>query len=232
MKIITWNIKHGGGTRINQVIDTLGEYDADILVITEYRNNEKGKNLRNFLMERGYLFQVAPIIEKNKNTVLVAARDDFSTQLFYRELQDEYFRAVKVENSDLCLYGLYFPQNNEKKKIFNFILDEISKNKEKPAIFIGDFNTGKHFIDEAKSTFYCSQYMDAIEQKSYIDAWRVINKDKKEFTWYSNVGNGFRIDHAFVNEKYKSKVLDCFYSHREREEKISDHSPMVLKLDI
>jgi exonuclease III len=64
--------------------------------------------------------------------------------------------------------------------------------------------------------------MDAIEEKNYIDAWRLINKDKREFSWYSNFENGFRIDHAFVNEKYSSKVLNCFYSHEEREEKISE----------
>ena len=232
MKIITWNIQQGGGIRIDKIIDTLEKYDADILVITEYRNNEKGLKLRSCLLERGYLFQVAPVVDRKINTVLIAAKDDFSIQLFYQELQAEYFRAIKVENDDLCLYGLYFPQEIEKNKIFEFILDEIRKSEEKPTIFIGDFNTGKHFIDEAKNTFYCSNYMDAIEQNNYIDAWRFINKDKLQFSWYSNAGNGFRIDHAFVHEQYKNMILYCFYSHREREDKISDHSLMVLELGI
>jgi exodeoxyribonuclease III len=60
----------------------------------------------------------------------------------------------------------------------------------------------------------------------------MINKDNLEFTWYSNIGNGFRIDHAFINEEYKNKILNCFYLHNERIDKISDHSMMVLELDL
>lgn len=232
MKIITWNIRHGGGTRISKIADVIKNHDADIIVITEYRNNENGSELRKSLLENGYLFQNTPLVDRNKNTLMIAAKNDFSTKFFYDNLQEEYFRALKVENSSLCLYGLYFPQKLEKKKIFEFILSEMSKNEHRAVIFMGDFNTGKHYIDEEKNTFSCSQYMDSIEQHSYVDVWRYINKDKREFTWYSNIGNGFRIDHAYINEKYKIKIVNCFYSHNERLDKVSDHSMMVLELDL
>lgn len=232
MKIITWNIRQGGGTRINKVICSIKDYKADIIVITEYRNNENGLELRKFLLDNGYLFQIVPMVDKNKNTLLIAARSDFSSQLFLQDLHEDYFRVVKVENNDLCLYGLYFPQKMEKKKIFDFMLNEMNKYKGKAVVFIGDFNTGKHFIDEEKNTFFCSQYINIIEENNYADAWRFINKDKHEFSWYSNRGNGFRIDHAYINEEYKDKILNCFYSHKEREDKITDHSMMVLELDM
>jgi len=232
MKIITWNIRHGGGPRINKIIDRIQYHNADIVIITEYRNNSNGLELKNQLAENGYKFKVAPEIDIKKNTLMIASKTDFEVQLFENQLHDEYHRVINIENDQLNLYGLYFPQKMQKKKIFEFMLEEMDSNKEKPTIFIGDFNTGKPFIDEVKNTFSCSNYMDIIEKKNYADAWRFINKDKLEYSWYSYAGNGFRIDHAFINKAFLNMVSDCFYSHDEREDKISDHSVMVLEIDL
>lgn len=211
MKIITWNIRHGGGARINRIIDRIQSHNADILVITEYRNNTKGKELKNNLAENDYKFQAAPEIDIKKNTLMIASKTDFEVQLFENQLQEEYHRVVKIGNDHLSLYGVYFPQKMQKKKIFEFMVEEMDIVIGKPTIFIGDYNTGKPFTDEAKNTFSCSNYMDIIEQKDHVDVWRFINKDKLEYSWYSNAGNGFRIDHAFINKSFLNKVSDCFY---------------------
>jgi len=39
MKIVTLNIRHGGGKRIHQILDHLDKYHSDIIVLTEYREN-------------------------------------------------------------------------------------------------------------------------------------------------------------------------------------------------
>ncbi|MEI7478012.1 MAG: hypothetical protein WCJ81_06050 [bacterium] len=56
-------------------------------------------------------------------------------------------------------------------------------------IFMGDFNTGRHFIDERGKTFYCSDCMFDIEQAGMIDVWRYKYKDVREYSRYSNKGN-------------------------------------------
>lgn len=229
MKIISWNIRQGGGKRIEAIIVNILKYNSDIIILTEYRNNEKGLKIREALLQKGYIFQYCPIIDNNINTVFIAAKNDFCTSLFYNELQENYFRVVKIYNSKLTLYGLYFPQNKAKKKIFDFMLNEAPKNR---AVFIGDFNTGKHFIDEDKNTFVCSDYFDLLEKEELVDAWRTINLDKKEYSWYSNSNNGFRIDHAFINKDLKENIKNCYYSHEERINKISDHSVMILEIEI
>lgn len=58
---------------------------------------------------------------------------------------------------------IIFSAKNGEKKIFEFVLSEMDKYKGKPIILMGDFNTGKPFIDEIKNTFYRSQYMNIIE---------------------------------------------------------------------
>lgn len=231
MKIVEWNIRQGGGTRIDQIIGNILNHDSDYYVLTEYRNNENGRKLIESMAKNGYVHHFALPADKNKNTVMIGSKHNFSTTVFYEELQDEYYRVLKIESDELILYGTYFPQKNEKKKIFEFLLKEIAVETTKPTIVIGDFNTGKPFVDELKNTFYCSKYMDFIEQCGYVDAWRFIHHDEREYTWFSNKGNGFRVDHAFINANYKNNIVECYYSHDERIHKLSDHSMMEIKIE-
>src|SRR5215831_10851612 len=54
MKLLTWNIRHGGGTRLPCIVEELAAYDADVIALTEYRARP-GKELRSALFERGWL---------------------------------------------------------------------------------------------------------------------------------------------------------------------------------
>ena len=230
MKIIEWNIRQGGGNRIDQIIKNILNHDPDYYVLTEYRNNENGRRFIESMAENGYVEHFSPQTDKNKNTVLIGSKQKFSPTVYNIELEDDYFRVIRIENEEIILYGTYFPQKNEKKKIFEFLIKEMALETTKPTIFMGDFNTGKPFADETKNTFFCSRYMDAIEQKGYVDAWRVIHHDKREYTWYSNKGNGFRVDHAFISANYKNNIVGCNYSHDERINKHSDHSLMEIEI--
>ncbi|HYX05984.1 MAG TPA: hypothetical protein VE912_04550, partial [Bacteroidales bacterium] len=90
-------------------------------------------------------------------------------------------------------------------------------------LIIGDFNTGKHYIDEKGKTFYCSEYFDKFNEASLIDSWRSRKHNEKEYSWYSNVGNGFRIDHAFSTPNLDRLITNVHYSYVERENGLSDH---------
>jgi exodeoxyribonuclease-3 len=53
MKLLAWNIRHGGGTRLPRILEELAAYDADVIALTEYRAGP-GKELRRALFERGW----------------------------------------------------------------------------------------------------------------------------------------------------------------------------------
>ncbi|MBI9041948.1 endonuclease/exonuclease/phosphatase family protein [Lutibacter sp.] len=230
MIITTWNLKHGGGKRIKEIVRVLSENtDTDIFVFTEYRNNSNKEYLSLKLNELGYVYQYNPKSEPNENSVLVASKIKFKSKIF-SNLNSHKHRVIKVFNNEYAIYGCYFPLKNLKKELFEFLMDEVHENKEN-LIIIGDFNTGKHFIDEKNKTFYCSEYFEELEQKEMIDAWRLSNSQKKEFSWYNNAVNGFRLDHIFISSYLKNKVKQCEYIHTYREEKISDHSMMKLEIE-
>ena len=75
-----------------------------------------------------------------------------------------------------------------------------------------------------------SNFFEYFENIGLMDAWRFINKNKKEFSWYSHKQNGFRLDHFFVDKKLESSITACYYDHKLREENISDHSSITLTI--
>jgi exonuclease III len=99
------------------------------------------------------------------------------------------------------------------------------------SLLLGDFNTGKHYLDEAAATFTCSEYFEQLETQGWVDVWRHRNPRAREYTWYSSAGNGFRLDHAFLSPPLLPQVCRVVYSHREREAAVSDHSGLVLDIE-
>lgn len=80
-----------------------------------------------------------------------------------------------------------------------------------PSPLIGDFNTDKHFINETGKTFALADQFDCLDSLGWHDMWRERNNDVIEYSWYSNAGNGFRLDHAFGTDSLNAKVKNLWY---------------------
>ena len=228
--IITWNLQHGGGSRLTHIVNTLKQHsDATTFVLTEFKNNSYGKIIQTSLAEIGFVHQFTATNDPALNSVLIASKENFQSKTF-PELNEHSQRVIKIYNNSFSLYGCYFPQADLKKYVFDFLLKEIKNNPTEKIIITGDINTGKHYMDEAGATFFHSGYLDKIEAENFFDAWRYIHNDKKEFSWYSRAINGFRLDHFFVSNNLKPLLNQCYYIHDYRERGISDHSMMLLEL--
>jgi len=221
MKLVTLNIQHGGGRRIAPIVEFLLQLNADLLVLTEYHLDDK--NLAKQLAGLGFEHQVSGSSLLKENSVLIASKEPF-------EVLSASQRIVSVVLTDLMIFGVYFPQGDEKYPVYKKLKGQV-KESEYPALVLGDFNTGLHYIDEAGKTFACVESFESLKDVGLVDAWRARNPTTKEFSWFSGQGNGFRIDHAFCSESLDHKVRSIGYIHTPREEKFSDHSALVLVLD-
>ena len=231
MKIFSWNIQHGGGSRLNVILSELKKNsDSSVVVLTEFRSNDNGIKIRDVLSELGFQYQFTPIDDSKINTVLVASKLEVEFSLGL-DLGKHIHRVVSVKWGCIHLIAAYFPQKKEKKEIFEFLSETLDSNPSDTALIVaGDLNTGIHYLDERANSFYCSSDFQAIQTKGLLDAWRLLNGERKEYSWYSRYGNGFRIDHFLINSEFRHLVKDCYYHHIAREEKVSDHSQMVLLL--
>lgn len=220
MKIVTLNIQHGGGRRIPPIIEFLKQLNADLLVLTEYHLDDK--NLGKQLAELGFQYQIAGSAEAKENSVFIASKESF-------EILSTSQRIVAIELAGLILFGVYFPQGDEKYPVYKKLKSQVDR-VESPVLVLGDFNTGLHYIDEAGKTFACAESFESLKDVGLVDAWRSRNPAAKEFSWFSSQGNGFRIDHAFCSESLDKEISSIEYIHTPRERKFSDHSALVLVL--
>ena len=46
MRLLAWNIRQGGGSRLPRIADALTRHEGDILVLSEYRGGEAAGRLR------------------------------------------------------------------------------------------------------------------------------------------------------------------------------------------
>jgi len=230
MKILSWNIRQGGGTRITQIMKMVEQEAPNILTFSEFRNNESGTKIRTTLMKMGFRYQAVSDAEKNVNTAFIASKFPFNSKLFPRCDENFAHSIILADFGAFNLYGMYLP-HKKKHKLFDFLINEALPDS-KPSILAGDFNTGHNFIDQAKDSFWYTDKLKKIESMNYVDAFRLKHGDVKEFSWYSHQGNGFRYDHTYVHEDLAPIVGDCFYLHEYREANVSDHSPMVVTLQV
>lgn len=220
MRVVSLNIQHGGGTRTQAISDYLQSLDAHTIVVSEYRLEDKG--LASQLAALGYVNQHSGAQYPKENSVLVVSKASFKVGKATQ-------RIVSVAFNDLTLVGVYFPQGDEKRPVFREI-KALADSGDENLLVIGDFNTGKPFIDESANTFACVDEFETLGHHGLIDAWRSRNPETKEFTWYSNKGNGFRIDHAFCTAKVNQRIRLVEYRHETREAKVTDHSALIVEL--
>jgi exonuclease III len=93
------------------------------------------------------------------------------------------------------------------------------------------WNTGAHRLDETGKTFVCAEHFSRLSEIGWTDLWRRDHPATTEWTWRSNQGNGFRVDHAFASPAMLPRVRSCRYSHVERDARISDHSIVIVEIE-
>jgi len=227
LKFLSWNILQGGGSRVVDIVKFISSQKPHIVVLSEFRNNDKGNYIRKQFLDLGFNFQAVSLTHSDTNSVLIASQIAFNSRLFLNTKLDFAHAAIAAEFDAFYLYGVYLP-HKKKHKLFELLIDEVATNK--PALIMGDFNTGKNFIDQKGDSFWYTAQLLQLEKKGIADAFRYINGDATTYSWYSHQGNGYRYDHIYVSQELLPVVNACDYLHKAREQKLSDHSPMFLTL--
>ena len=229
MKILTLNIRHGGGNRVNTIMSRLMNQDADILVVTEFRENRNSLKIKESLKENGYYWQASCMKAAKTNSILVASRLEFKHAPLLELPESCSNRILMARFPDFVLLAVYFAQREEKQNLFNYISESCIPLLLPRGLIMGDFNTGKPYLDEQAKTFSCIDAFVNLEKFGLIDSWRSRNPERKEFSWYSHAGNGFRIDHVFCTSGLNEAIKNIGYDHAPRIEGETDHSAMYVE---
>jgi len=233
MRILAWNIRQGGGKRLSVIAEALARHEADVLVISEYRGGESGERLRAALAAMGYAYVTALTPPSGGNGALIAALQPFDDGGPLTDTLPEPCRIVRAYFGALRVYGIYMPNLLKKVPYWQALIAAFAaESLDAQALAIGDFNTCRAYVDEPGAIDPCAHFMDEIAAIGFCDLWRRRYPEGREFSWYSTRGNGFRIDHAFLSPALAARAGDIRYSHDERESGLSDHSALILDLEI
>jgi len=226
VNILSWNIRQGGGTRVSEICKYLISRKAEIIVLSEFKNNDAGNLVRRNLLRAGYLYQGISPDEGKNNSVCICSNLPFSSTLYY-DIDPNYSHCmVKASFQALDVYGVYMP-HKKKHQLFEY-LNQIEYPK--PSVICGDFNSGINHVDQKGNSFWYEAELYKLLETNFDDAFRVKHPELKDYSWYSNKGNGFRYDHTYVSKMLSPIITRCEYDHHIREQNISDHSPMILSL--
>lgn len=230
-----WNIKHGGSIdRIPKIISSIISHGADIVVITEFRTSHQERLVED-LAKEGYLHFISSEPQPKTNGIFIASK------LAMRPLTSSYVqdsvkqRWLEVEIIDMScrLLCLHVPGAKDawgKEPFWRSVLKYAEDTVDERVLMIGDFNTGLD-MDTQGTPFVLSECMESLLGMGWTDVWRAMNPGVREYSWYSNAGNGFRLDYLYASPSMVNEVTDVRYSHAERERGHSDHSMMVATIE-
>jgi len=230
MRLLAWNIRQGGGSRLPKIAEALKRHDAEIVVLSEYRGGPSAPRLCGTLHSLGYRHATTVLPPPGRNGVLVAARHPFRKHGTVGVGLPEPYRMVSVDFDTFRVIGVYMPNLLAKIPYWEALIAALSLQAPNRSLAIGDFNTCRAYLDEAGAIDATAHYMDAIEQIGFRDLWRHRHPGRREYSWFSTRNNGFRIDHAFLSQELADCAGTVRYSDEERIAGLSDHSLLILEL--
>lgn len=245
LKVLTWNIRSGGGKNCQQIVDRILAHDPQLVVLTEFQKKNEDI-LRSGLTQGGYRWIETSNPEDKQNGLLVATKFEITKSGSMTHDEDpQRWLSLYLPTYKIHLLAVHIPGGPDHKFINGFgisgrarkemfwkkLIEFAENHLNEMVVIVGDFNTG--FKEDAEGTpFILSKYMKDLIKLGFIDTWRAIHKDKKEYTWYSQQKvngttvdkNGFRLDYVFASPAMSKNLNHAFHSHQERLERISDHA--------
>ncbi len=254
MRVITFNANGLRSAVRKGFFGWFSRQRADVLCVQEIKAHEEQLLGRAF-MPRGWHRQVHAAARPGYSGVAIYSRarpvdvvrglgvPEFDAEGRYLEARFE--RAVVV--SAYFPSGSSSPARQEAKFRFLEAFDRrvAALNKDSlPFVFCGDFNMAHRPIDlknwranQDYPGFTPAEraWLDSLfDARGYVDAFRVVNPEPHQYTWWSNRGRafenntGWRIDYQVVSAELRSRVRKASIYKARR---FSDHAPLTIDYD-
>jgi len=229
MILISLNLRLGGGIRTQSILDYIINHSPDLLVLGEFKDNENGQKIKETLHSKGYFFESS---DDDLLGVLVASTHPFSIIRKQRRLVE-----IELSDYDLNVVGVYVPTGSKDKRFKDAVWQKIIKYAEESrsiaSVITGDFNSCT-IDDSMNHTEFNGKDLKELLSFGWVDSWaHYKNGESERYTWYSNHGNGFRFDYAFISPELKRRVtlLNVYHDTKARKNGLSDHSPLLMEIN-
>ena len=250
MRIVSWNIRAGGGRRVAGIAGQIARWAPDVVALSEFRATPPSAELARALAGRGFLHQLstASARQPNVNSLLIASCWPLArVRLRGAPVADRgrWLLARVASPFPVTLGAMHVPNRVTGRKLsfLDAVLGLAHTWRRGPALLVGDTNSGLIDLDEEVPAFDVEEdgWIRGLEAAGWADGFRLLRGGVRAYTWYSpNGGNGFRIDQAFVNRALRPRLrctrhawgtADAGRSRRQRRDALSDHAALLIDLD-
>ncbi|HLF77972.1 MAG TPA: endonuclease/exonuclease/phosphatase family protein [Dehalococcoidia bacterium] len=243
MRIVSWNIRAGGGGRVEAIQAQLERWSPDIVGLCEFRATPPSARLAAGLAEMGFEHQLTTANpgQPSQNGLLLASRFPLRRHSLRRApVEPGRWLVATASHQQPFLVGLMHLPNmitGRKLAFMESVAALATGWRRGPAVFLGDTNCGWPLLDEETRVFgpETAAWLDGLQARGWRDAFRHLRGEERFYTWYSpNAGNGFRLDQAFVNRRMLPRLTSVTYEWGRppdgsgRREALSDHAALIV----
>jgi len=251
MKIITANTNGIRAAAKKGFFDWLAKQKADVVCIQETKAQVDQLSDPVF-HPKGYHVHYHDAQKKGYSGVAIYSKKkptSVSVGIGWQDMDHE-GRWLQADFEKVSVISLYLPSGSSKEERQEFKYDLMSRltpflqdllKHDREYIICGDWNIAHKVIDiknakanEKNSGFLPEEraWLDELfDELGYVDAFRVVNQEPHQYTWWSNRGQawanntGWRIDYQITTPGLKKRVQS---SEIYKEERFSDHSPLII----
>lgn len=251
----------------------LAELRPDVVVLTEF-HRAKGGSIRAVLADLGLIHQAdshgqsTPAAHPTahpaahptaKNGILIASRWELTdvcpgpTETLGADAPrwlEGCIRPGSAWPRGLWVGGLHIPDDSRptaRARVWGHVLERAGVWKDGAAVLAGDWNSGRHFVDEPGASFSCTANLGRLWTMGYRDAFEGVAGGAERTggvrgaTWVAPAGwaggeglpqgkTGFRIDAVHLSSSVAAGAYRLEQADSLREMGISDHSALVVEL--
>jgi len=236
--IITLNLANPSAARAERLLGWLAERPEQIMVLTETGTGPGTNALLRRLAGAGWAVLSAKPPDGERGVAIatsLGAATDRGELFKYLP-----WRSRRVAVDGLEVVGLYVPSRDEsrekverKRRFCGSISTWLKAHPARQTVVIGDLNVLEPVHRPHYGTFRDWEYRlyDEFLVRGYVDAYRHVHADRMEHSWVDYAGHGYRFDHVHASADLANRITACEYVHDPRDEELSDHSALVLRLE-
>ncbi len=254
-RVITLNANGIRAAARKGFFDWLKKQDPDVVCIQETKAQEHQLEDECF-RPAGYHCYYEDAEKKGYSGVAVYSKQKPNKVIrsFGQKEFDDEGRYLELRFSDINVVSVYLPSGSSgdirqdaKYRFLDTFMPHLQKlmRRRTDYVLCGDWNIAHKEIDlknwrgNRKNSGFLPEERawldDLFGAKRYVDAFRVINPDADQYTWWSNRGRawdnnvGWRLDYHIVTPGLKDKVIAADIYKTQR---FSDHAPLIMDYDL
>jgi len=255
MRIITVNVNGIRSAANKGLFKWLAQQKADVVCLQETKAQEHQLTDGIFRPE-GYHAYYHDAEKKGYSGVAIFSKkkpDKVTMGLGWKPFDAE-GRYIQADFGKLSVISLYMPSgsSSEERQAIKFkvmahlmpVLQQL-RCRRRDYIICGDWNIAHKKIDiknwrgNQKNSGFLPEEREWMDElfgpAGYVDAFRVVNQQEDQYTWWSNRGQawaknvGWRIDYQVITPGLKDKVQSASIY---KDERFSDHAPLIMDYDV